>query len=82
MPPPLNFGVLYFTDDIRLIDLEYGAINYAAFDIANHFMEYAGGTDEGKSDSGIPDYNRLPNNAQQIAFCKVGRGLQRHLFLV
>merc|ERR1712154_398002 len=32
------------TGDIKLIDFEYGGVNYASFDIANHFNEYAGGT--------------------------------------
>jgi len=30
------------TGDVRLIDYEYGACSYPAFDIANHFCEYAG----------------------------------------
>jgi ethanolamine kinase len=48
---------------VQLIDFEYGSINYVAFDIANHFNEYAGGTDDG-----VPQYDRLPSEAQQLAF--------------
>lgn len=51
--------------DIQLIDFEYGGINYKAFDIANHFNEYAGGTD-----TGIPDYNLIPTTLQQEEFCR------------
>lgn len=29
-------------DEINFIDYEYGCYNYAAFDIANHFNEWAG----------------------------------------
>jgi ethanolamine kinase len=41
----LAANVLYNeeTKAIRLIDFEYGGINYVGFDIANHFNEYAGG---------------------------------------
>ncbi len=40
----LSGNLLYSAADhaIRLIDYEYGACSYAAFDIANHFCEYAG----------------------------------------
>ncbi len=30
--------------ELKLIDFEYGGPNYRAFDIANHFNEWAGGT--------------------------------------
>lgn len=33
---------LFVSDEVRFIDFEYGGINYQAFDIANHFNEYAG----------------------------------------
>lgn len=29
-------------DEIHFIDYEYGAYNFRAFDIANHFCEFAG----------------------------------------
>ncbi len=40
----LSGNLLYSATDhaIRIIDYEYGACSYAAFDIANHFCEYAG----------------------------------------
>lgn len=31
-----------FVDEISFIDYEYGAYNYCAFDIGNHFNEYGG----------------------------------------
>ena len=38
--------------------------NFRGFDIANHFNEWAGGTDDGE-----PDYSAFPTAAQQEAFC-------------
>ena len=51
---------------IQLIDFEYGGINYRAFDIANHFNEYAGGP----PDDAVPDYTRLPTPGQQEDFVR------------
>lgn len=53
------------TGEIKLIDFEYGGVNYAAFDIANHFNEHAGGTD--KAD-GVPDYSLFPDEDRQLEF--------------
>lgn len=50
---------------IRLIDFEYGGMNYLAFDIANHFNEFAGGTDDG-----VTNYDWFPTRDQQLAFVK------------
>jgi ethanolamine kinase len=52
-------------DVIQLIDFEYSGLNYASFDIANHFNEWAGGTD-----TGVPDFALLPTEAQQVEFLK------------
>lgn len=49
--------------DLQMIDFEYGGYNYIAFDIANHFNEYAGGNDDGK-----PDYTFYPSRAKQEEF--------------
>jgi ethanolamine kinase len=49
--------------EIQLIDFEYGGSNYVAFDIANHFNEYAGGTD-----NGVPQYGQFPSEEKQRAF--------------
>mmetsp|Transcript_2929 Transcript_2929/g.5492 ORF Transcript_2929/g.5492 Transcript_2929/m.5492 type:complete len:136 (-) Transcript_2929:285-692(-) len=49
---------------VRLIDFEYGGWNYVGFDIANHFNEWAGGTDDG-----IPDYGLFPSLEQRRRFC-------------
>jgi len=48
---------------LQLIDFEYGGINYRAFDIANHFNEFAGGTDDG-----VPNYDKLPSDKAQKSF--------------
>jgi len=53
------------TNQIKLIDFEYGGMNYSCFDIANHFNEFAGGTDDSK-----PDYSLLPNEEQKTTFIK------------
>lgn len=53
-------------EGLRFIDFEYGGINYYAYDIANHFNEYAGGTAE--EDNSTPDYNRCPNRQEQRTF--------------
>lgn len=62
---PMNIMYREDPSDIRLIDYEYGALNYRGFDIANHFNEYAGGLV-----NGLPDYSKLPTLAQQETFCK------------
>ena len=54
------------TNKIQLIDFEYGGTNYAAFDIANHFNEYAGGTTV--EDNGVTDYSRFPSHSKQKDF--------------
>ena len=48
----------------QLIDFEYGGINYLSFDIANHFNEFAGGTDG----DGKPHYEWLPSNERKEQF--------------
>ena len=55
------------TGQIQLIDFEYGGSNYAAFDMANHFNEYAGGTTT--KANGVTDYTNFPNQEQQTKFC-------------
>lgn len=50
--------------DIQLIDFEYGCYNYRGFDVANHFCEWAGGSDDAK-----PLYEFFPSNEQQLLFC-------------
>ncbi|XP_002737226.1 ethanolamine kinase 1-like [Saccoglossus kowalevskii] len=47
------------TNMISFIDYEYGAFNYQAFDIANHFNEYAGVWT-------ALDYNRYPEKEYQL----------------
>lgn len=44
------------TKQIQLIDFEYGGINFLSYDIANHFNEFAGGTDG----DATPDYGKFP----------------------
>lgn len=53
------------TGNVQLIDFEYGGMNYACFDIANHFNEWAGGTDDSK-----PNYALLPSAEQKEAFIR------------
>jgi ethanolamine kinase len=58
--------MLFSSDDelqIQLIDFEYGGYNYLCFDIANHFNEFAGGTQDAK-----PDYNLFPSLSEKRHF--------------
>lgn len=59
-----NIIVNESTGQIKFIDFEYAATNYQAFDIANHFNEWAGFD---------ADYTRYPKKEQQYQF------LQRYL---
>ena len=54
--------------DVLLIDFEYGGCNYRGFDIANHWNEWAGGTQA--SMNGVPDYRDFPSQEEQLAFCQ------------
>ena len=54
------------TTTIQLIDFEYGGVNYAAFDVANHWNEYAGGTAPGT----LPNYDWLPSPHAEIDFVR------------
>jgi thiamine kinase-like enzyme len=54
------------TKAIQLIDFEYGGINYLSYDIANHFNEFAGGTDG----DATPDYTKFPSPELQKDFVK------------
>jgi ethanolamine kinase len=49
------------TGEIKFIDFEYASTNYQAFDIANHFNEFAGFE---------ADYSRYPKKHQQYEFYK------------
>ena len=64
---PANIMKHSDSNEIQLIDFEYGGTNYSAFDIANHFNEYAGGVAEG--DNGNTDYSRFPSLERQQSFC-------------
>jgi ethanolamine kinase len=62
---PANIMKHSETGEIRLIDFEYGGVNYVGFDIANHFNEFAGGTEK---KSGEPDYSLFPDESEQRLF--------------
>jgi ethanolamine kinase len=70
----LAANILRYGDDgngnekIQLIDFEYGGMNYAAYDIANHFNEFAGGTNA--EDNATPDYSLFPSLQLQLDFCR------------
>ena len=77
-PPAIAFchndllaaNILYNPDSssssIQLIDFEYGGVNYAAFDLANHWNEYAGGTEPGT----LPNYDWLPSPEAEREFVR------------
>lgn len=52
------------TQQVQLIDFEYGGMNYWGYDIANFFNEFAGGTDS----SATPDYSLFPSLELQTLF--------------
>lgn len=39
---PLSLPLLHLAGHVRFIDYEYAGYNYQAFDIGNHFNEFAG----------------------------------------
>ena len=55
-------------DKVYLIDFEYGGTNYRGFDIANHWNEWAGGTQTEMN--GVCEYQRFPSDLAQMKFCK------------
>jgi len=38
----MKMFLFFFVEKVSFIDFEYVGYNYQAFDIANHFCEYAG----------------------------------------
>lgn len=62
---PANIMKHEKTGAVKLIDFEYGGVNFIAFDIANHFNEYAGGPE---NDEGKTDYSLFPTVDQQKRF--------------
>jgi len=68
-----NIVLQHNNNSVAFIDLEYGAPNYAAFDIANHFCEFVGA-------DGVLDYEKwLPSTEYQRDWiheylrCKTGQ---------
>ncbi|RZC36210.1 ethanolamine kinase 2, partial [Asbolus verrucosus] len=62
----LLLGNVIYTKEkgcVTFIDFEYAAHNYQAFDIANHFLEYAGVEEV--------DYSKYPNKEMQIDWFKI-----------
>lgn len=51
------------TSSIKFIDYEYGAINYQAYDIANHFNEFSGVEE--------PDYSLFPSKEYQLKWLRI-----------
>jgi ethanolamine kinase len=65
----LLLGNIVFNEtlnSIKFIDYEYGAPNYQAYDIANHFNEFAS-VDE-------PDYSFFPNKEYQLKWLRIYLG--------
>ena len=54
-------GSCYDRNNVAIIDYEYGAINYAMYDVANFICEHCGG-----NDNGIPNYELLPSMEVQL----------------
>jgi thiamine kinase-like enzyme len=66
------------TGDIVFVDFEYSSLNYQAFDIANHFCEWAAGTfitggltlDYHCSEPHRMDYTKYPTKEEQLRFIR------------
>ncbi len=59
-------NIIYNPDkskEIKFIDYEYSCINYQAYDIANHFNEFAG--------VDAPDYSFFPNKDYQMNWLSI-----------
>jgi ethanolamine kinase len=62
----LLLGNIIFNDSdesIKFIDLEYSDVNYQAYDVANHFNEFAG-VDQ-------PDFSLFPSGEYQRKWCRI-----------
>lgn len=44
-PETLSITLFFLSGFVRFIDFEYADFNYQAYDIGNHFNEFAGGFD-------------------------------------
>lgn len=70
----LQHGNILLTENGRnivIIDYEYGGVNFAAYDIANHFCEWASDFTEANSHPEIMDFaNKYPNEVEQRNFIK------------
>ena len=69
----LQHGNILLTDRNRIvfIDFEYGGINYAAFDIANHFCEWASDFTEANPLPHLMDFKqKYPNLEEQDRFIR------------
>mmetsp|Transcript_10318 Transcript_10318/g.31557 ORF Transcript_10318/g.31557 Transcript_10318/m.31557 type:complete len:344 (-) Transcript_10318:2451-3482(-) len=64
-----NIMVSTETDELTLIDFEYGGYNFAYFDIANYFAEYAFAYDDTSSDLTFELVKReYPSHKQMVHF--------------
>ena len=62
---PANIMKDEINGTVKLIDFEYGGVNFIAFDIANHFNEFAGGIQDA---NGQTDYSLFPTVQKQHVF--------------
>eukprot|EP00795_Rhopilema_esculentum_P011520 gene11520-21740_t len=58
-----NFIYDEIKEKLWIIDYEYASINHAAYDLANHFNEYAGVTDV--------NFERLPSKEKQLNLIRI-----------
>jgi ethanolamine kinase len=58
-------NIIYNSDEkrVKFIDYEYGALNFQAYDVANHFNEFAG-VDE-------PNYELFPSEEYRLAWIEI-----------
>lgn len=76
----LQHGNILLTDTSKIvfIDYEYGGMNYAAFDIANHFCEWAGDFTETNPTPHLMNFTeKYPNSEEQEIFIRKYLGPER-----
>lgn len=76
----LQHGNILLTDTSKIvfIDYEYGGMNYAAFDIANHFCEWAGDFTEANLTPHLMNFAaKYPNSEEQERFIRKYLGPSR-----
>ena len=80
----LQHGNILLTDTARIvfIDYEYGGMNYAAYDIANHFCEWASDFTEANQTPHLMNFaEKYPSQEERERFIRTYLGSEREAYL-